>query len=200
MIPQKKIYAFTLIELLVVIAIIVLTVAFGVPAFNKYGNNSEVASTAEQIQASLEKAYANSTAPPTTSSSLPKKANEIHLWLMKDGSSGEVVFSRPYYQMQTSPGSISLAQVDDPGNSSSFTAEVLNIPNYLHLNYDLANGHSLFCNFVVSGKITCVDQNSYPANQALNNKFDLILSSEKTNLKYRIEVTQNPFRVRTYAE
>lgn len=197
---MKIFKAFTLIELLVVIAIILLTVAFGVPAFNRYGNNAEVASTAEQIQASIEKAYANSIAPPTTSSALPQKANEIHLWLMKDGSSGEVVFSRPYYQIKTNPGSATLQQVDAPENSSQFSAEIIKIPSYMHLNYDLANGHSLFCNFVVSEKVVCSDSNSYPTGQVLNNSFDLILSSEKTNLIYAISVTQNPFKVRINAE
>jgi prepilin-type N-terminal cleavage/methylation domain-containing protein len=186
-----KFKAFTLIELLIVIALILMTVVFGVPAFNKYGNNAEVSSTAEQIQATIEKAYSSSTTPP-------KGATEIHLWFMKDGTSGQVVFVRPYYKVKVAPGDASLQIADEPENSNpSFAAEIVTIPGYMHLSVSDGSSDEVFCNFIVAGDQTCMNTTE---NIGLGNSFDLILSSEKTDLQYRITISKNPFRVRLNAE
>lgn len=198
--------AFTLIELLVVIAIILLTVVFGVPAFNKYGNNAEVNSTAEQIQATIEKAYANSTTPP-------KGANEIHLWIVYDSTSedvtsGNVLYARGYKKAVVAPGLFTVATADAPGNtdpSANFPAEIVTIPSYMHLSYNTAgNGDQIYCNFKVAGEAVCNNMNSTadpnPNLISTGNSMDLILTSNKTDLKNRINISNNPFRVRVYPE
>lgn len=195
---MKKI-AFTLIELLVVISLILITIVFGVPAFNKYGNRSELDNTAQQIQSTLEKAYSNSVTPPKSSLAT---ANEIHLWFMRDSNSKQQVFVRPYYQIKVVPGSVTLQQTDDPTNSnSSFSAEIVSIPDYMNLSYATeGNGDQIYCNFVVAGAVSCYNQNSSTPNTPLGNSFDMILSSEKTDLKYRITISKDPFKVRLNAE
>lgn len=179
--------AFTLIEILVVIAIILLTIAFGVPAFNKYGNNAEVSSTAEQIQATIEKAYSNSNTPP-------QGANEIHLWFMKDGALGQVVFARAYYQPRSE---VALAQTDDPSNSSAFSAEIVTIPDYMLLTISNSGPDKIYCRFLVAGEQVC--KNTVRGND-MGSPFELILSSDKTDLEYRIIISENPFRVVLNAE
>lgn len=206
--PVTKKRAFTLIELLVVLSLIMLTVVFGVPAFNKYGDRAEVNSTAEQIQATIEKAYANSNAPPRGTTEI---ANEIHLWLMDgtpDLSSGQVVFARGFHRYPKVPGDVSLAQVeDDPGVTSlgGFLADTVTIPSYMHLRNNSGpdhDGHSIRCYFVVAGDITCTDLNAPSGGQIdMGNNFDMILTSDKTtDVKYHISISKNPFRVRTNAE
>jgi len=188
----KRRLCFTLIELLVVIAIILLTIVFGVPAFNKYGNNAEVSSTAEQIQATIEKAYANSTTPP-------QNANEIHLWLMYGGNSGKVVNARAYKQTV----GVTSDATTNPGNAdtsvnTNFPAEIVTIPEYMHLEYETGvPGDQLFCNFIVAGSVNCYNYTSTTPSTPLGGNIDLILSSDKTDLEYRISLLKNPFRVRT---
>lgn len=189
-----KNFAFTLIELLIVIAIILMTIFFGVPAFNKYGNNSEVSSTAEQIQATIEKAYSSSTTPP-------KGANEIHLWFTRDENSKQQVLVRPYYQIKVAPGSVTLQQTDGPTNSSPFNSEIVSIPDYMTLSYATeGNGDQIYCNFVVAGDVNCYNQNSTTPTTPLDKSFDMILSSTKTDLKYRITISKDPFKVKLNAE
>ena len=194
--------AFTLIELLIVIAIILMTIVFGVPAFNKYGNRAEVISTAEQIQATIEKAYANSNTPP-------KGANEIHLWMVydstsEDATSGKVLYTRGYKKAVVAPGLDAVETADEPGNTdpaANFPAEIVTIPSYMHLYYDtVGQSKEIVCNFKVAGEVACYDMNSTadpnPNLISTGNSLDMILTSEKTDLQNRINISNNPFRVR----